>query len=483
MKLSRSYLCFPSAIFAPSRDAHSEKGRASRRGAKGAGGGSGKKAFCFLRAAVIALVLCMFGLTPLHAATVEFLTGEKLECKVLTRDEKEMKVEITKDGKTTQRTIPLTEVHVVTINAKRYVINAKPTTKTPKAGKAKSKAPAAEDSRDKGPTRTKAEVDALIDEQGRTPPDWFESTPLDYPQTLDLSFPKKGPEGWDNQRNVGQYNWDIINPNENKWRGGVKLMHHLLTLHKDDEEKRTRAMNELGREYFILLEDYPRAAFWWRKAGVDKNKDFPNSTVHLAECYHRLGNKQMALELLKKAPATFNNIKLYAELGDLPTALKLAESYARGSNPHMSYLTAGDACRAAGKFPQAVTYYEKVIAAPLPANKGRAEGTIKRAQANLEAVKLFELSDPSKVPDGVYEAESLGYEAMVRTQVVVKSGKITSVKVTQHREKQYYSSISDTTTKIISKNGVKGVDATSGATITSEAIINATAKALSAAAR
>ncbi|MGI8978677.1 MAG: FMN-binding protein [Pirellulaceae bacterium] len=428
-------------------------------------------------------LVCMLFLSSLRAATVEFLTGEKLECKVLSRDDKEMKVEITKAGKATQRAIPLAEVHVVTINTKRYVINPKPTTKGTKTGKTKTAASSPVEPAESGPTWTKAEIDALIDEQGRTPPAWFEATPLDYPKSLDLSFPKKAPEGWNNQKNVGQYNWDIINPNESKWRGGVKLMHHLLTLHKDDEEKRTRAMNELGREYFILLEDYPRAAFWWRKAGVDKSRDFPNSTVHLAECYHRLGNKQMALELLKKAPATFNNIKLYAELGDLPTALKLADSYARGGSPHLSYLTAGDACRSAAKFPQAVTYYEKVLAAPLLANKGRAEGTQKRAQANLDAVKLFELSDPGKVPDGSYEAESLGYEAMVRIQVAVKSGKIENVKVTQHREKQYYSSISDTTAKIISKNGVKGVDATSGATITSEAIINATAKALSAAAK
>ncbi|MBC7852292.1 MAG: hypothetical protein IAF94_02560, partial [Pirellulaceae bacterium] len=230
----------------------------------------------------------MFGPIALRAATVEFLTGEKLECKVLSRDDKEMKVEITKDGKTTQRTIPLTEVHIVTINTKRYVINPKPAAKGAKSGKTKSKAPADEPT-EKGSTRTKAEIDALIDEQGRAPPDWFETTTLDYPQSLDLSFPKKNPEGWNNQKNVSQYNWDIINPNESKWRGGVKLMHHLLTLHKDDEEKRTRTMNELGREYFVLLEDYPRAAFWWRKAGVDKSKDFPNSTVHLAECYHRLG--------------------------------------------------------------------------------------------------------------------------------------------------------------------------------------------------
>ncbi|MCE9528612.1 MAG: FMN-binding protein [Planctomycetales bacterium] len=433
---------------------------------------------------MICLLFCLLVLSPVRAATIEFLTGEKLECKVLTRDDKEMKVEITKDGKTTERTIPLTEVHVVTINSKRYVINPKLTTKTAKTGKTTAKTPVITDSGDKGVTRTKAEIDALIDDQGRTPPDWFEETPLNFPKSLDLSWPPKPPPGWDNQKNVGQYIWDVINPNQNKWREGIKLMHHLLTLHKDDEEKRTRAMTELGRMYFTLHEDYPRAAFWWRKAGLETKSNTPGNTIHLAECYLRLGNKQMALDLLKKAPGTFGTIKLYAELGDLPAALKLAEAYARGGVPDMAYLTAGDACRAAGKFPQAVTYYEKVLAVkPDEKTKGRIERTQRRAQANLDAVKLFELSDPAKVPDGTYEAESLGYEANVRIQVAVRGGKITSVKVTQHREKQYYSSISDTAAKIISKNGVKGVDATSGATITSEAIINATAKALSAAAK
>ena len=91
---------------------------------------------CRLLTALVVLLV----ISPLRAATVEFLTGEKLECKVLSRDDKEMKVEITKDGKATQRTIPLTEVHVVTINTKRYVINPKNTAKS-KTAKSKSKSP------------------------------------------------------------------------------------------------------------------------------------------------------------------------------------------------------------------------------------------------------------------------------------------------------------------------------------------------------
>jgi uncharacterized protein with FMN-binding domain len=60
----------------------------------------------------------------------------------------------------------------------------------------------------------------------------------------------------------------------------------------------------------------------------------------------------------------------------------------------------------------------------------------------------------------------------------VKAGRIEDVRVSKHTEKQFYSSIADTTRQIIQKQGVKGIDATASATITSEAIINATAKAL-----
>ena len=100
-----------------------------------------------------------------------------------------------------------------------------------------------------------------------------------------------------------------------------------------------------------------------------------------------------------------------------------------------------------------------------------------------EAIKLFELSDVKKVADGNYRAESIGYEAPIHVEVAVQSGRIESVRVVQHKEKQFYSALTDTPAKIIAKQGVKGIDATSSATITSEAIINATAKALASGAK
>ena len=85
--------------------------------------------------------------------------------------------------------------------------------------------------------------------------------PLNYPQTLDLAWPQPPPKGWNSQRNVGQYIWDVINPNPDKWRGGVRFMHHMLTVHKDNPRMQQRVMNSLGGMYCNLIQDHARAAF------------------------------------------------------------------------------------------------------------------------------------------------------------------------------------------------------------------------------
>jgi uncharacterized protein with FMN-binding domain len=65
----------------------------------------------------------------------------------------------------------------------------------------------------------------------------------------------------------------------------------------------------------------------------------------------------------------------------------------------------------------------------------------------------------------------------------VRGGRLESVRVTDHKEKQFYSALTDTPRQLVDKQSIQGVDAVSGATITSEAIINATAKALANAPR
>jgi uncharacterized protein with FMN-binding domain len=60
----------------------------------------------------------------------------------------------------------------------------------------------------------------------------------------------------------------------------------------------------------------------------------------------------------------------------------------------------------------------------------------------------------------------------------MKDGKIQNVEITKHKEKQFYSALRDIPQQIVVKQSVKDVDATSRATITAEAIVAATAKAL-----
>jgi uncharacterized protein with FMN-binding domain len=435
------------------------------------------------QSAAALILLLMLQATARAEDLLELSSGAKVRGKVTARTDTSVTIDVVIGTRTLTRVYPVDKIAAVTINGKRQVLGSSPTTPGLKPG-AGSSLPTSTSSLPKaGGTRSKQEVETLINQMGRTPPDWFEATPLNYPQSLDLSFPQPAPGGWNNQKNVGQYVWDIINPNQNKWRDGVRLMHHLLTVNKDNRDVQNRTMLALGTMYHNLHEDYARAAFWWRAAGVEKGNGAPGVLVHLAECYWRLGSKPMAVELLRAQKSqTSPMIKLWADMGETNAALQLAESLARNGYDSMAYLYAGDACRVAGQNSKAIDYYQRVLATKAEGNqKGRIERDQNRARASLEAIRLFDLSDVRKVPDGTYRDSSLGYEGQVQVEVVVKDKRIEDVRVTQHKEKQFYSALADTPRKIIAKQGVKGVDATSSATITSEAIINATAKALAGA--
>lgn len=403
--------------------------------------------------------------------SIEFLSGTTLDGEVGAIDKAKQQIVFTATigGRSSTRVFAYSKIHAVTYRGTRYVLNAKPppTDSGTEAGSTTNGPP----------QRTKRQVDALIEQAGRTPPDWFESTPLNYPDTLDLAWQLPPPKGWNNQKNVGQFLWDIINPNPGRWREGIRFMHHMLTLHNDDQELRFRIMNSLGRMYHELIQDYARAAFWFKQAGIDRGSRHAQSKsgAHLAECYWKLGSKQAAKDLLNRLPVTTATVKLWGDLGETKRSVMMCEQLAKsnGKLASLFYLMAGNALRQVEDFDAAIAYYEKALQTP------DQRKTHNRAKANLAAIKVFEKLDIAQVPDGTYKASQLGYEAQVAIEVVMKGGRIESVRVTSHREKQFYSSIEDTPAKIVSRQSVKGVEATSGATITSQAIVNATAEALS----
>jgi uncharacterized protein with FMN-binding domain len=165
-------------------------------------------------------------------------------------------------------------------------------------------------------------------------------------------------------------------------------------------------------------------------------------------------------------------VKLWGEMGDLDKALALAEGTAQAGYPDIGYLAAGDACRLAGRYKEALGYYQKVV----DANKGwnDIKQNKARAQASIEAIRAVDGLDLSRVRDGTYNATSVAYAGPLSVAVTVAGGKIVSVKVVRHEEKQYYTALADTPAQIVRKQGIKGVDAVASATITSEAIMNAT---------
>ena len=394
--------------------------------------------------------------------TIEFLSGAKTNGKVVKIKAKERKVvfESTIATRTVTRTYAYAKIHAVTYKGKRYVL-------TEKNENTKTKT-----------VRSAKQVNELISQIGPTPPDWYDSTPLDYPDTLDLEWPHPAPKQWNNQKNVGQYVWDKINPNDNKWRSGVKLMHHLLSLHKDDANTSRRVMLSLASMYFRFFQDYPRAAFWWRKAKV-----VPGTAdgVGLAECYYRLGNKRMAIEALKSRRLQIGAIKLLGNMGQTNDAIKVAETYIKlVKDPQWALLAAGDACRAAKQYKKAISYYRRVLDSSAMRNESYDNRARSRAQQSIDAIRQFELLDISKVADGEYSAESLAFEGPLAVNVTMKGGIIQKVEITKHKEKQFYSALRDIPQQIIAKQSIKDVDATSRATITAEAIVSATAKALAA---
>jgi uncharacterized protein with FMN-binding domain len=435
----------------------------------------------------------LLALLPASAATgdvMELLSGAKLEGKVTKIDKaaKEVTFETRLSGRPYTRAYPYSRVHAVTLGDKRYVLTEKPD--SPPAGtssRSDGSKPAASPSprspagsaptAASGDRRTRAELEQWIDQQGSTPPDWYDATPLKYPPSLDLNWPEPAPGPWNNQKNIGQFIWDVVNPNPSRWREGVRLLHHLLTLHQDKPPLRTRIMKGLAGMYFRFFQDYERAAFWWHKAGIGMQD---GEAIQLAECYWRLGNQPMAMEILNQRMLRIGMIKLLADMGETDKALQVAATWVKvGGEPHPAYLAAGDACRLAGRFQEAIAYYQKVLGTPPMTKREKAAENFKnRARASLDAVRLFELCDVTKVPDGVYTASSIGYAGDIVVEVSVNGGRIEAVQVKRHEEKQFYSALTDTPRQIIQKRGVQGVDAVSGATITSEAILNATAKAL-----
>ena len=398
---------------------------------------------------------------------IELLNGDRLECHVAEETDEYAKMYMV-DGLHMLARVPWAKIHAITVKDVRRVVN-----------EAVVPAPAAPDVA--LPTASAdPELEARIERDGATPPDWWDSVTLEYPTTLDLTW-SDATEGWDSSRNLGHYVWDIVNPNPGRWRQGVRLLHRSLAANEGDPGKTVKSIEKLAPMYQNLLRDWSRAAFWWRRLAKLRPLG-TTETVRLAECYWRLGDRETAEAVLAPFRHDYSRdgalIRLRSAMGDLDGALALAEDKAALGMQGAAYTAAGDVCRKYGRYADALAFYEGALTDALLDPK--AELTIKLARANVEAVRLFAAIDVARLPGGVYEGASIGFNGLVHVAVTVRGGRIEAAKVTEHVELQFYSAVEDTPAAIVREQGVAGVDATTGATITSNAIVNAAAKALAA---
>ncbi|QDT13677.1 FMN-binding protein [Planctomycetes bacterium K23_9] len=426
--------------------------------------------------AIVLISVCGLCTPAWSLDSVEFMSGAKMEgtVKEIRKTAKEFDFEAEVGARTSVRTYPFAKVHAVTFNGKRFVLTPKPdAASVAGSGDANSV------------QRSEAEVKQLIQTEGATLPDWFDATPLEYPKTLDLSWPLKPPKkGWNNKVNIGQYLWDVINPNTGRWHKGIKLVHHCQSLHKGNVTLLSRDHSTLGRLFFDLMQDYPRAAYWMQK-GQGRDSNMKREHVMLAECYWRMGNRQMALKFLgggsQDAFTSLAAIKLLGDMGETKRAVAMADRLSNTGVSNQAFLAAGDALRQADQLDDAVAYYSKVVNGQGFRNAEYEKRFKARARESIDAIRLFDQADPTKAKDGTHSGSSTGYNGKLEVAVKVADGKILSVKVTKHKEKQFYSALTDTEASILRLQTVRGIDGTSGATITSQAIVNATARALAGA--
>lgn len=81
--------------------------------------------------------------------------------------------------------------------------------------------------------------------------------------------------------------------------------------------------------------------------------------------------------------------------------------------------------------------------------------------------------------DGTYSAEAEGFDGMVKVTITIKNGKITKITNTNTDTKEYFSKAwSKIQPAILKKQGVYGIDTVSGATFSSNGILEAAQKAL-----
>ena len=114
------------------------------------------------------------------------------------------------------------------------------------------------------------------------------------------------------------------------------------------------------------------------------------------------------------------------------------------------------------------------------ANNARLAASVSDLTEEIEEQQAeAENASAGTYQDGTYEGTGTGYKGDIKVEVVIENGKITSIEVTETSDDAaYFSKAEALTEDILDRQTTEGVDTVSGATFSSNGIIEAVEDAL-----
>jgi len=159
-----------------------------------------------------------------------------------------------------------------------------------------------------------------------------------------------------------------------------------------------------------------------------------------------------------------------------PARLFTGEAYGAPNDVQRGrqFLTTGDRLRGRKDWEKARKAYEEALKA---FQAGNAQKFIMAANQMISLCDTMPTLNLAKMKDGSYQGTERGYVDDITVEITVKGGKISAMKIVSQRENRALRSLETVPQQIVSRK-TPSVDAYSGATITSYAVMSASAKAL-----
>ena len=268
--------------------------------------------------------------------------------------------------------------------------------------------------------------------------------------------------------------WSTSRP----WKEGRLEIRRLLALGTQEGNDQAVKLTYLYREKGDIGNghEWPMYLFlggqtaWATQAYEEFLRRLPQRNTHayldLMSCYRCFGEydkaKATAERAMKNLPDDTWRIALQADVHD-----GLGDLYAELGNKKQARQ---HYAKAAELYPTSKQPYGRHLLA-------------RRAAKVRTKIDLLDMGaiEAGKLADGRYGGDSLGYTGPLQVTVTVRNGRVTDI-VVRHKEKIHQNATQIIPRRIVAAQSLK-VDAVTGATVTSQAIVDATLRALKKATR